>query len=114
MPHEDGQPSLCWQGPGSHHSLPLWCLPFAICKKRSGDLRPIAVGEVLRRLTSKCVARAVRAEALGILSPLQVGVGIPAGCEAIVHAVLNVQDDSSITPGTFLLFSWTFPMHSIQ
>ena len=68
------------------------------CKKRSGGLRPIAVGEVLRCLTSKCVSRVVRAEALRIQSPLQVGISIPAGCEAIVHAVLNVQEDSSIPP----------------
>ena len=26
------------------------------------------------------------------------GVGVPAGCEAIVHAVANVLEDSSIPP----------------
>ena len=33
------------------------------------------------------MARAVQADAIRILSPLQVGVGIPAGCEAIVHSL---------------------------
>ena len=66
-------------------------------KKKGGDLRPIAVGEVLRRLTSKCISRAVQGEALKALTPLQVGVGVPVGCEAIVHAVNNVQN-SNINP----------------
>jgi len=59
-------------------------------------LRPIAVGGVVRRLTSKYVMRAVQSEVFRMLPPLQMGVGIPAGCEAIVHAVANVLDDSSI------------------
>ena len=68
------------------------------CKKKDGGFRPIAVGEVLRRLTSKCISRAVHAEASSILSPLQVGVGIPNGCEAIIHAVVNLHEDTSIPP----------------
>ena len=68
------------------------------CKKKSGGLRPIAVGEVLRRLTSKCAARSVLRKALEFLAPLQLGVGIPAGCDAIVHAVANGLEDPSIPP----------------
>ena len=67
------------------------------CKKRGDGIRPIAVGEVLHRLTSKCVSRAVQADAVRLLSPLQVGVGIPVGCEAI-------QDCS-------LCFQWTLISH---
>ena len=68
------------------------------CKKRGGGLRPIAVGEVLRRLTSKCIYKSVRLDAINLLSPLQVGVGIPVGCEAIIHSVMQVQDDAAIPP----------------
>ena len=60
------------------------------CKKKGGGLGPIAVGKVLRRLTSKCVCWAVRANGIRILSLLQVGVGLPVGCEAIVHFVTSV------------------------
>ena len=49
-------------------------------------------------VASKCVSRAVRAAANGVLSPLQVGVGVPAGCEAIVHSVSCVLEDPSIPP----------------
>ena len=45
-------------------------------KKTNGGLRPIAVGEVLRRLTSKCVSRAVCGDAVKFLTPLQLGVGV--------------------------------------
>ena len=82
------------------------------CKKKGGGLRPIAVGEILRRLTSKCISRGVQAEAFCVLTPLQVGVGVPVGCEAIVHAVAHVQEDANIHPEerwTLLLdFSNTF------
>ena len=66
------------------------------CVKKSGGLRPIAVGEGLRRLTSKCLSRAVQVEAISTLSPLQVGVGVRTGCEAIVHSVSRVLEDPSI------------------
>ena len=77
--------------------IPHFCgaMLFA-SRKKSGGLRPIAVGEVLRRLTSKCISRAVRGDALRALTPLQVGVAVPAGCEAIVHAVNRVHEDSTI------------------
>jgi hypothetical protein len=54
-----------------------------LCRGNDGGIRPIAVGEVLRRLTSKCAARAVLSNALQLLSPLEVGVGLPGGCDAI-------------------------------
>ena len=56
------------------------------CKK-GGGFHPIAVGEVLRHLTSKCLSRIVQQEAVRSLSPLQLGFSIKAGCEAIVHAL---------------------------
>ena len=79
--------------------LPYLCgATLLACNKKNGGLRPIAVGEVLRRLTSKCVSRAVHTDATEVLSPLQVGVGIPVGCESIVHSVVNLQEDFSIPP----------------
>ena len=49
---------------------------FAL-RKKGGGLRPIAV--------SKCISRAVRGEAFRALTPLQVGVGVAVGCEAIMY-----------------------------
>ena len=55
-------------------------------KKKDGGLRPIAVGDLLRRLTSKCAASAVSDKAKALLSPHQLGVGVQHGCESIIHA----------------------------
>jgi len=59
---------------------------YPLIKNGSG-VRPIAVGEVLRCLNSKLASSAVGHIAVEHLSPLQVGVGIKIGTEAIIHAV---------------------------
>jgi len=58
--------------------------------KNGGGVRLIAVGEVLRRLTSKLASSAVHRTAVEHLSPLQVGVGIKNGTEPVIHAVNNL------------------------
>ena len=55
--------------------------------KENGDVRPIAVGEVLRRLTSKCLCSAVRSDAQRFFGSLQVGVACPLGLEAAIHTI---------------------------
>ena len=62
-------------------------------QKKGGGLRPIAVGETLRRLTSKCLSWAVQKAAYRTLTPLQLGVGVKCGCEAIVHSVSRTLED---------------------
>ena len=57
--------------------------------KPGGDVRPIAVGETLRRLASKCLCQAVREPAQRWLSPLQLGVAVSLGAEAAVHTARN-------------------------
>ena len=54
--------------------------------KPQGGVRPIAIGEVLRRLVGKLLCGSVREAARDQLWPLQVGVGVPSGSEAAVHA----------------------------
>ena len=67
---------------------------FAALKK-DGGFRPVAVGETLRRLTSKCYAFEVSSRAADLLRPLQLAVGVKGGCESIVHALnaLIANDD---------------------
>ncbi|CAL1154289.1 unnamed protein product [Cladocopium goreaui] len=47
--------------------------------KKQGGVRPIAVGETLRRLVSKALCQAVREDAVNHFCPLQVGVGARMG-----------------------------------
>ena len=57
--------------------------------KKTGGLRPIAIGYVWRRLAAKC-ANAYALSKLGaFFAPLQVGIGTQGGGEAAVHAARN-------------------------
>ena len=60
---------------------------LAALPKEEGDHRPIAVGEVLRRVVGKTLAEASKEDARSLLEPFQVGVGTGGGCEAVVHVV---------------------------
>jgi len=61
-------------------------------KKDDGGVRPIACGEVLRRLVGKCWMKSepIKDEIKRLLEPRQLGVGCAGGAEAIVHAVQAV------------------------
>ena len=91
--------SLLCDGRAPSQIVPHLCgatlLPI---QKKGCGLRPIAVGEVLRRLTSKCLSKCVKDEAFQTLTPLQVGVGVKVGCETVVHAVSRIQEDPAIQP----------------
>ncbi len=73
-------------------------------KKKGGGHRPIAVGEVFRRLVSKCLSRSIQADAFRILTPLQLGVGVRGGCEAIVHTVSTFLDNDFSPDSKWSLF----------
>lgn len=54
--------------------------------KEEGEIRPIAVGNTFRRLTSKLSSASVRAGMSSKFAPRQVGYGTRGGCEAAAHA----------------------------
>ena len=54
-------------------------------RKPNGSLRPIAIGETIRRLTSKVAVDLITERAREIFEPLQLGVKTPNGCKAIIH-----------------------------
>ena len=65
-------------------------------KKKDGGLRPIAVGNLLRRLVAKCFSSSLAPKAAELLKPHQLGVGVRGGAEAVAHAVSDaVGDDPS-------------------
>ena len=57
-----------------------------VLEKKSGGIRPIAVGYTWRRLAAKCANSYAVSTLSSYLSPIQLGAGIPGGCEAAVHA----------------------------
>lgn len=55
-------------------------------KKKGGGIRPIAIGDTLRRLTAKCITSLVKDHISSIVSPSQLGCGVKFGIEAAVHS----------------------------
>ena len=56
-------------------------------RKKGGGLRPIAIGNVFRRIAAKIAVSNVSAAIGAELRPAQLGVATRNGCEAAVHAV---------------------------
>ena len=54
--------------------------------KKSGGVRPIAIGLTLRRLAAKCANTVGVARLTSYFTPRQLGVGVPGGCEAAIHS----------------------------
>ena len=57
--------------------------------KLDGGVRPIAIGNVLRRLVAKCAGSSVKSNMGALLSPLQLGYGTPRGAEIVVHSACH-------------------------
>ena len=57
------------------------------------DIRPIAVGETLRRLTGKCLCALVKEKASDFFQPLQLGVACASGTKEIVHGLRRCVED---------------------
>ena len=72
-------------------------------QKPDGDVRPIAVGETLRRLTSKCLCAVTKDEAAAYLRPLQVGVACSLGAEAVIRTIDQYSRRHADSPGKLIL-----------
>ena len=82
--------------------------------KKNGGLRPIAVGEVLCHLVSKCLAIATCPTALSLLFLLQLGVGVKGGCEAIIHASSHLMLTTSTHHPWSLLLDFSNAFNNIS
>ena len=60
---------------------------------KSPGLRPIGVGEVLRRIIGKVFMSAVKDDVQEVCGSMQVCVGQAGGCEAAIHAMRQVFQD---------------------
>ena len=64
----------------------LFAATLHAAKKKQGGIRPIAIGDVYSRLTSKCLASLLADEASSLLRPFQLGFKVRGGCESVIHA----------------------------
>jgi hypothetical protein len=61
-------------------------------EKKGGGIRPLACGNLLRRLASKCICFLTREHFKNHLAPHQVGVAVPGGVEIVIHEARFVRD----------------------
>ena len=80
----------------------------ALRKNDVGAIRPIAVGEVFRRLVAKCLAFKLSPQAQTFLEPHQLGVKTRGGCEATIHATQSILSDQNIHPNDKFLLQVDF------
>eukprot|EP00171_Calliarthron_tuberculosum_P010506 IDg10506t1 len=78
-------------------------VPVIPLRKRGGSVRPIAIGETVRRLVGKLWMRRLRTRAAVHLLPSQVGVAVSGGAEATVHACRRLADKLGDDKGYGLL-----------
>jgi hypothetical protein len=77
--------------------------------KKYGGIRPIAIGNCLRRLTSKLACFQSRNIVNSYLSPHQLGVATKLGCEAAVHTTRTKLIYNDVSPLYRLdLVDWEF------
>ena len=60
--------------------------------KGEGKVRPIGVGEVIRRIMGKCVLSVTKQDAIDACGSLQVCAGHKSGSEAAVHSMRSIFD----------------------
>jgi hypothetical protein len=56
-------------------------------------IRPIGIGEVLRRIMGKAVVMLLKPEILDTVGPLQLSAGQEGGCEAACHAMADIFEE---------------------
>ena len=83
--------NLLLSGKGPPQLAPWLCrAPLTALRKRNRGIRPIAVGETLRRLLSSCATDHISKTAANWFHPLRFGIATRNGTEAVVHAVRKV------------------------
>ena len=54
---------------------------------KNPGVRPIGIGEVLRRIIGKAVSTFLKPDIIDAVGPLQLAAGQDGGCEAAIHAM---------------------------
>ena len=109
----------------TEHIDPLFLESFLVCKlipsNKCPGIRPIGVGEVIRRVIGKVISWTVKKEAMEAAGPLQVAAGLKSGSEAVIHAMRGLYSDPD-TEGIILIdatnafnqMNRTTALHNIQ
>ena len=58
-------------------------------KNEQGDIRPIAIGNILLRMLGSMALRTIVDDIHSFFMPIQFGVGVRSGCELMISAITN-------------------------
>ena len=79
----------------SYSNLEAYTACRLIPLDKNPGVRPIGVGEVLRRIIGKAILSVIKQDIVSSAGNLQLCAGQPSGCEAAVHAVSDIFDEES-------------------
>ena len=82
-------------------------------RKPNGGVRPIAVGEVIWKLTAIHLLQPCRSELASELQPTQMGVGVPGGIEKSIHSLTALVEDPQLEFAA-LTFDFTNAFNSVN
>ena len=68
---------------------------LSVCLSVCGDVRPIAIGETLRRLTAKIICLQLKSDLATHFAPLQHGVATPGRSEMLVQHIQMLLESNS-------------------
>ncbi|XP_021957065.1 uncharacterized protein LOC110853130 [Folsomia candida] len=80
----------------------LYGASLTALRKKTGGIRPIAVGNTWRRLAAKVILAKITPQLIDHFSPHQLGVGIKGGAETGAHAARVYYNYPHHTPKAFL------------
>ena len=79
------------------HINPTFLKAYTACRlvplNKNPGIRPVGIGEVIRRIIGKSIMKCVSTEMGLATAPIQVCSGLPGGVEAAVHAVRKLYED---------------------
>ena len=77
-------------------------------------VRPIGIGEILRRLVGKVVVENIQNDIIDAAGPLQTCAGLKAGIEASIHAMKSIFDEDSTAENAFNNLNPKAALHNIK
>jgi hypothetical protein len=82
--------------------------------KKDGGIRPIAIGNCPRRLTSKLASFQSRNIVNSYLSPHQLGVATKLGCEAAIHTTQTIVNNDQNRGKVLLKLGFKNAVNSVE
>ena len=86
----DAAKRLCTEEVQSDHLTALLAGRLIPLSKNPSGVRPIAIGEVHRRIISKAVMTTIQRDVTAVTVPYQLCVGVPSACEVAVRALSQI------------------------